>query len=97
MTIIPAVANDTSRPLRVGIMGAARIARKNIAAIQNQVSNCNIVAIASRTPSKAQSFHENHVLEEWSNNVSIFAGKDAYKRLLDMNEVDAIYIPLPVW
>jgi xylose dehydrogenase (NAD/NADP) len=84
-------------PLRVGIMGAAKIARKNIAAIQNQVSNCKIVAIASRSLSKANALHENNVLKEWSQNVEIIAGEDAYERLIEADGVDAVYIPLPVW
>ena len=39
--------------LRIGIIGAAQIAKKNALAIQDSESNCKVVAIASRTHSKA--------------------------------------------
>jgi len=82
--------------LRVGICGAARIARKNITAIQNQVSNAKCVAIASRSIEKAEEFHRTHVLDEWKDTVSIIAGVDAYDKLIESEDIDAVYIPLPV-
>lgn len=87
-------ANKKSH-LRVGIMGAARIARKNVAAIQNLVTQCKIVAIASRSQSKADSLRD-HVLEEWRGSVQIIAGDNAYDLLIQRDDVDAVYIPLPV-
>lgn len=87
-------ANKKSH-LRVGIMGAANIARKNVAAIQNLVTQCKIVAIASRSQSKADSLRD-HVLEEWRGNVQIIAGDNAYDLLIQRDDVDAVYIPLPV-
>ena len=83
-------------PLRVGIMGAASIARKNIAAIQNQVSSCEIVAIASRSQSKGNNLRENHVLKERCHDVKVIAGDNAYQLLIDEEDIDAIYVPLPV-
>jgi len=83
-------------PLRVGVMGAARIAGKNIAAIQNQLSSCEIVAIASRSQTKANSFCETHVLEDRIQNVEVFAGDNAYQLLIEKEDIDALYIPLPV-
>jgi len=88
--------NETPLPIRVGIMGAARIARKNIAAIQNHVSNCKIVAIASRSIEKADDLRQHHVLEELHDQIIIIAGDNAYERLLKCDEIDAVYIPLPV-
>lgn len=88
------IASQT--PLRIGICGAARIARKNIAAIQNLSSNCKVVAIASRSLEKADDFYKNHVLDEWKDSVSIMAGADAYDQLINDSNVDALYIPLPV-
>lgn len=83
--------------LRIGIMGAANIARKNIAAIQNQVSNCEIVAIASRSQSKANHLLENYVCSNSEGSkVKAFSGENAYQLLIDEEEVDAVYIPLPV-
>lgn len=40
--------------LRIGILGAARIARKNATAIAHPESACVVVAVASRTRSKAE-------------------------------------------
>ena len=36
--------NDLPK-LRVGVIGAARIARKNVMAIENSVSNCIVSAV----------------------------------------------------
>lgn len=44
----------TDTKLRIGILGAARIARKNAIAISHPESACVVAAIASRTPAKAE-------------------------------------------
>jgi predicted dehydrogenase len=93
--MIPPAENQCT-PLRIGICGAARIARKNIAAIQNPVSNTRCAAIASRSIEKAQEFHHNHVLDEWKDSVSLLVGDNAYDGLIESDDIDAIYIPLPV-
>mmetsp|Transcript_11684 Transcript_11684/g.21844 ORF Transcript_11684/g.21844 Transcript_11684/m.21844 type:complete len:409 (+) Transcript_11684:237-1463(+) len=82
--------------LRIGICGAARIAKKNIAAIQNLSSNCKVVAIASRSLEKVDDFFQHHVWDEWKDCVSIMAGADAYDQLINDSNVDALYVPLPV-
>ncbi len=90
-SIIP----NTPLHMNIGIMGAAGIARKNIAAIQNQESSCKLVAIASRSSSKANNLHDQHVKDR-SIDVHIISGDDAYDRLIELDDVEAIYIPIPV-
>jgi hypothetical protein len=41
-------------PLRIGILGAARIARKNVIAVLEEASGCVVTAIASRSEEKAK-------------------------------------------
>lgn len=90
-------SEEACRPLlRIGICGAARIARKNIAAIQNVSSDCKVVAIASRSMEKVEDFHQQYVLEEWKDSVHVMAGPDSYDQLIECADVDALYIPLPV-
>ncbi len=87
--------NECSEPLRIGILGAARIARKNIAAIQHQVSHCKVTAIASRSLEKAEALKKNHVTENDHQLVKVFAGATAYDEMLQSDLIDAVYIPLP--
>lgn len=44
----------TNGNLRIGILGAARIARKNATAIGQIESECIVTAVASRTQAKAE-------------------------------------------
>ena len=44
----------TDAKLRVGILGAARIARKNAIAIGHSESGCIVTAVSSRTHAKAE-------------------------------------------
>ena len=41
-------------PLRIGILGAASIARKNVIAVLEEASGCVVTAIASRSEEKAK-------------------------------------------
>jgi predicted dehydrogenase len=81
--------------LRIGIIGAANIARKNIKAIQHpaNINNCKLIAIASRSESKAIQFCNDHV--QHADNVKLYTGTNAYQDLIDSNDIDALYIPLP--
>ena len=85
---------DTKK-LGVGILGCARIAKKNCFAASTPHSSCEIIAISSRTLDKAMGF----VSEVFANidvrPARIFSGKDAYSKLLESKECDAVYIPLP--
>ena len=82
-----------SKPLRVGIMGAANIARKNLVAICNSSSACEIVAIASRSSQKAESLVQNYAPKD--KQILIFSGESSYSDLLECDLIDAVYIPLP--
>lgn len=78
---------DTTK-LRVGVIGAASIAKKNIRAIA-QSKNCVIAGLASRSVEKAKTFLNDLGL---SFDVKIFA---SYESIITSTEIDALYIPLP--
>ena len=80
---------DMMSPLvvRVGIAGAASIAKKNARAIARS-ERCALVALASRSPAKAKAFVDELGLA----NVRLLGSYDA---LLADGEVDAVYVPLP--
>ena len=93
--------------LRVGILGAANIARKNVKAIQHQynVRHCKLVAIASRSKEKATQFLSNHVSQQQevqgeenendNERIKLYTGKDSYCQIINDVHIDALYIPLP--
>lgn len=78
--------------LRVGILGCARIARKNCRAAK--AASCKVTAIASRGKEKAQDF-VSEILGDGSPPVKIFSGAEAYNQLLDSDDANSVYIPLP--
>ncbi|MCV7331227.1 Gfo/Idh/MocA family protein [Mycobacterium cookii] len=73
-------------PLRIGVLGAARIAPS--ALIKPAQSNDDVVvaAVAARDRSRAQAFAAKH---------SIARVHDTYEALIDDPDIDAIYNPLP--
>lgn len=80
--------------LRIGILGTARIARKNIKAIQNSESGCIVAAVASRDFERASVYVKENCKN--SNDVKVFGGSQAYQELVDSTDVcDALYMPLP--
>jgi len=97
--------------LRIGILGAAQIARKNMAAILHPTSNCIVTAIASRSLHKAEEIRQDvynllagqptqSKVSNWNeliSSIAMFTGPDAYNLLLNDTKVpiDAVYIPLP--
>lgn len=82
-----------STPLcRWGILGAARIARKNWKAIRN-AGNSTVIAVASRDSQRARQF-----IEECQADVPVAPKPVAcgsYRELLDRKDIDAVYVPLP--
>lgn len=82
-------AKATTTPLRVGIMGTANIARKNIAAIR-VASGVEVVAVGSRSAARATTYAEENDLDP-----ATCACYGSYQELLDSPNVDAVYIPLP--
>jgi predicted dehydrogenase len=82
----------SKQPCRWGILGTARIARKNWKAIRN-AENSTLVAVASRDPQRARQF-----IEECQADVpmpAMPAACGSYQELLDRKDIDAVYIPLP--
>ncbi|XP_021724986.1 uncharacterized oxidoreductase At4g09670-like [Chenopodium quinoa] len=78
--------------VRFGIMGCARIARKISRAIK-LAPNSTLHAIASRSLEKAEAFAtQNELLDEQAKLIKTYG---SYIELLDDQEVDAIYMPLP--
>ncbi len=77
---------------RWGILGTARIARKNWKAIRN-AGNSALVAAASRDLARARQF-----IDECQADVPLTPRPTAcgsYSELLDRNDIDAVYVPLP--
>ena len=75
-------------PIRFGILGAADIANKNTRAILLS-KQCILVGLASRSVDKAKEFLTNLNLHS---EVKIYT---SYDDLVNSNEIDAVYIPLP--
>jgi predicted dehydrogenase len=75
-----------SKPLRWGVLGAANIAIRQVIPGIRQGTSGTVVAIASRTPEKA---------EQAARDLGIPRGHGSYEALLNDAEVDAIYNPLP--
>ncbi len=74
------------RPLRLGILGTARIVPKALLQPAREVPEVEILAIASRDPVRAREFAALHRIPR------IFS---SYEKLMNAPEIDAIYIPLP--
>jgi predicted dehydrogenase len=72
-------------PLRMGVLGAAAIARDFAGALRGSTS-VNIVAVASRTLQKAQAFAAEFAIPR---------AHGSYEALLADSDVDAVYVPLP--
>lgn len=73
------------RPLRMGVLGTAKIARQWIRDLQG-CDAVQVVAVASRSDAAAQAFAQEYSLPRWHG---------SYEALLVDPDVDAVYIPLP--
>lgn len=73
-------------PLRVGILGAARIAPMALVRPARQVPEAMVAAVAARDPARARKFAARHRIPR------VLPGYDA---LIDDPQIDAIYNPLP--
>ena len=76
----------------VGILGCARIAKKNCRAAK--AASCTVAAIASRSKEKADGFI-NEVIVEDQDSITTYSGGAAYNNLLGSTNLDSVYIPLP--
>jgi predicted dehydrogenase len=95
-TLDPAQMNEctpmSNRPCRWAILGTAGIARKNWLAIR-QAENARLVAVASRDRARARAF-----IDECEVSAPGHPPPDAvgsYDEVLDRDDVDAVYVPLP--
>jgi len=77
--------SQTANPVRWGILGTARIARKVAAAIHN-TPGAELTLVASRSTERAAAWAEEHGVKR---------SCGSYDELLADVELDAIYIPLP--
>lgn len=81
-----------SDPCRWGILGTAGIARKNWKAIANS-GNAVVTAVASRTEARAQEYiDENQAQVAFATPPRAIA---PYEAMLEADDIDAVYIPLP--
>ncbi|MEU6714618.1 Gfo/Idh/MocA family oxidoreductase [Nonomuraea sp. NPDC046802] len=71
--------------MRFGVLGCADIAARRFLPALARVAGAEPVALASRSPSRARAFAER------------FGGAPVtgYQRLLERDDVDAVYVPLP--
>ncbi len=72
--------------VRIGVLGAARIAPAALLKPARNVARAEVVAIAARDPARAEKFATKHGVP------AVFAD---YMALIDAPDIDAIYNPLP--
>jgi predicted dehydrogenase len=72
--------------LRIGILGAARIAPRGIIAPANDLLGAEVVAVASRDLGRARDFAAQH---------SIPVALGSYAELIQRDDIDLVYVPLP--
>lgn len=74
------------RKVRWGVLSTANIGRAAVIPAIRASRNGELVAVASREPERARAFaSENHIPRSYG----------SYEALLDAEDVDAVYIPLP--
>ena len=76
---------SSQRPLRIGILGAARIARQFTDGVRSS-RKVEVTAVASRDAAKAEAF---------ARDMRIARAHSSYEALLADPAIDAIYNPLP--
>jgi predicted dehydrogenase len=72
--------------VRIGILGAARIAPAAVVRPASRLAAAEVVAVAARDPDRAAAFARKHAIPRVA---------PSYLALLDDGEVDAVYNPLP--
>ncbi|MEM7340677.1 MAG: Gfo/Idh/MocA family oxidoreductase [Actinomycetota bacterium] len=75
------------QPLRFGILGAARIAPKALIDPAKKVDSVVVTRVAARDRSRAQAFAAEH---------GIAGVADDYQALVEADDVDVVYNPLPM-
>ena len=82
---LPQSMVDSSNPIRFGVLGTAKITRRLDPAIR-EAGNAELRAIASRELNRAA---------EWARQHGIDQVYGSYQELIDADDIDAIYMPLP--
>lgn len=77
----------TSSPLRFGILGAARIAPKALILPVAKLASAEVTRVAARDRSRAETFASEH---------GIAAVSDSYAEVIEADDVDVVYNPLPM-
>jgi predicted dehydrogenase len=72
--------------IRIGLLGAARIARRALLLPATQTPNVQVTAVAARDPRRARALAARY---------GIARAHDSYADLIADPEIDAVYIPLP--
>lgn len=73
------------KPLRIGILGAANIAKRAIIEPAKKLEGVEIFGVAARDIAKAEKFAQDYGIQE------VFSSYDA---LVESDRIDAVYIPL---
>jgi predicted dehydrogenase len=71
--------------LKIGVLGCANIAKRSVIPAIKSIADFELIAIASRTKAKAEEFASTFNCE----------AIEGYQNLLDRNDIDVIYMPLP--
>ena len=71
--------------LKIGVLGCANIAQRSVIPAFIEIAGFELVAVASRTITKAQDFAAEFKCE----------AIEGYQNLIDREDIDAIYMPLP--
>lgn len=71
--------------IKLGVLGCAHIAGRSVIPAIKSIEGFELVAIASRTKAKA---------EQFANRFSVEA-VEGYQALLERDDIDAVYVPLP--
>ncbi len=80
------VTSETMDRLRIGILGAAKIAPAALIRPSRALTNVDVVAVAARDPERARVFATKHGIERVL---------PTYEALVEDPDVDAVYNPLP--
>jgi predicted dehydrogenase len=76
----------TERPLRVAVLGTADIARRRVLPAMAEDPDVELTAVASRSGARARQLAGRYGC----------AAVESYDAVLDRDDVDAVYVPLPV-
>ncbi|MCB0323503.1 MAG: Gfo/Idh/MocA family oxidoreductase [Bdellovibrionales bacterium] len=77
---------NKTQPLKFGVLGTSKLSQRSLLQPARTSDYCEVVAIASRDPQRARSF---------AHRFGIPRTFDSYAALLDDNDIQAVYIPLP--